>query len=84
MSGFGCTSKCWTPIDCPKHGSPLPPYGRSVPLGYDTCGDECRYAPINVRHLWDEHDSDRWYADPQGWTQHERTCGTCSPTGANP
>lgn len=29
---------------------------------------------LNPRHLWHEHDSTRWYVDPEGWNEHARSC----------
>ena len=44
------------------------------------CGEVCdNYADpkLNPRHLWDEHDSTRWYTDPEGWNDHEASCKEC-------
>lgn len=40
--------------------------------------DNYSHQDLNPRHLWDEHDSARWYTDPIGWEQHEKTCVECS------
>ena len=70
----GCTEKCWTPTPCPDHGEPMHPFGRSSGLdSYDCCENYAR-SEINPRHLWDEHDSTRWYTDPDGWNAHAESC----------
>lgn len=56
-----CTEACWTPVPCPECGNPLPPRGRSAPLGsVSDCCDRHRYDEANKRHLWSEHDEERW------------------------
>lgn len=73
----GCSDKCWTPTLCPDHGDRMTPRGRSAPMDMWICCDN-RYDPsINECHLWDEHDSTRWYTDPEGWEAHEATCQQC-------
>lgn len=75
-----CTTICWTPVTCPRCGSQLPPRGRSVPLEMhiSTCCDEARRSPTtNPRHLWDVHDSTRYYSDPEGWDEHVQNCEQC-------
>ena len=74
-----CTERCWTPVPCPTCGSPLPPRGRSVPLEMNPadCCEEARTGPLNVRHLWSEHDSTRHYTDPEGWAEHVKNCEDC-------
>ena len=58
-----CVEACWTPVPCPTCGNRLYPRGRSVPLA-DWEGSCClavKYdAEINPRHLWSEHDEERW------------------------
>jgi len=72
----GCTPKCWSAVECPEHGERMPPWGR------DNAGTACceNYARsiVNPRHLWDEHDSTRWYHDPIGWDAHQGYCAQCS------
>lgn len=41
------------------------------------CCHENQHSEINKRHLWDEHDSDRHYIDPEGWKEHVATCRVC-------
>ena len=72
-----CTEKCWTPVPCPDHGDLMQPFGRSAGLGAYKCCDNCRRSEINPRHLWNEHDSTRWYTDPDGWAEHEASCAGC-------
>lgn len=74
----GCTEICWTPVLCPDHGDRMPPQGRSAPLGMWICCDNHFDPGINVCHLWDEHDSTRWYTDPEGWNEHEKNCPRCT------
>lgn len=45
--------------------------------GSDCC-HERQHSSMNTRHLWNEHDSDRHYADPEGWKQHVATCEVCN------
>lgn len=72
-----CTANCWTPVPCPTHGGLMFPFGRSHG-GYPCCDNYAR-SELNPRHLWDEHDSTRWYTDPAGWNAHEANCAKCSP-----
>lgn len=55
----------------------MPPFGRSIAGWY--CCDRRAESAVNPRHLWDEHDSTRWYTDPEGWDEHERSCPRCGP-----
>ena len=75
-----CSEKCWTPVACPDHGDAMNPFGRSSE-GWDCCERRMESA-VNPRHLWDEHDSSRWYTDPLGWAEHESGCQKCSPEEA--
>ena len=68
-----CTEECWTPIACPKHGDRMTPFGRSAGEVYSCC-DNYGKSDVNPRHLWDEHDSSRWYTDPSGWNAHAAEC----------
>lgn len=78
--GFaGCTEVCWTPVPCPVHGDLMYPRGRDAGLYAQYCCDKYQDWDVNPRHLWSEHDSTRWYTDPEGWNEHERTCERCSP-----
>lgn len=72
-----CSEKCWTPVVCPDHGDRMYPFGRSA--GYEAyyCCDNYADPQINPRHLWDEHDSTRWYTDKEGWNAHEASCDQC-------
>jgi hypothetical protein len=73
-----CTAKCWTPVPCPECGVPMPPRGRSVPLPMHVCDHAAVHDSIsNLRHLWDEHDSDRGVLDPVGWAEHVAACLEC-------
>ena len=76
-----CTEKCWTPIICETHGNRLEPAGRS---GADYVPCDCKNTVENTCHLWDEHDSTRWYTDPDGWQEHETTCPQCNPYLGDP
>jgi hypothetical protein len=70
-----CTEKCWEPKKCPTHNQPMNPFGRSAPLGfYDCCENYGKSSHFNPRHLWDVHDSDRFYGDPAGWNAHASEC----------
>jgi hypothetical protein len=63
----GCTSRCWTPANCPLCGSELPPRGRSVPLEMSIpgCCDDARMSPVvNPRHLWSADESEAGQAAP--------------------
>lgn len=55
------------------------PFGRSAPIGAEGCCDNYAKSEINPRHLWNEHDSTRWYTDPEGWADHEANCKECGP-----
>lgn len=75
-----CTPACWTPVPCPACGRPLPPRGRSIPLGASPgrcCEEAAGSSRINSRHLWHEHDDDRHYIDPEGWAAHVAACDSC-------
>lgn len=73
---FVCSAKCWEPVTCPDHGHEMTPCGRDAPMSmYQCC--ENYMTRINTRHLWDEHDSTRYYTDPAGWTDHEANCAKC-------
>lgn len=74
-----CSEKCWTPVPCPDHGDPMTPFGRSAPAGDWQCCENYAKSALNPRHLWDEHDSTRWYTDTRGWNEHERDCEICNP-----
>ena len=74
-----CTEKCWTPVKCPEHGDTFDPFGRDGGLYEHTCCDLRFDVSVNPRHLWHEHDSTRWYTDPEGWNAHEATCKECNP-----
>ena len=75
----GCTERCWTPIECPSCGRLLAPRGRSVALAMNEsgCCYDARSSVLNTRHLWDEHDSTRFYTDPEGWEEHHQMCEQC-------
>jgi len=79
MGGLICGRECWTPEPCPDHGDRMNPLGRSLPLGYPVCCDNYMKSGVNKRHLWDEHDDDRHYFDPEGWAFHEASCKACKP-----
>lgn len=70
-----CTPACWTPTDC-SHGHPMQPSGRSVPDEVYVCCDE-RMTTRNRRHLWSEHDYERWRSDPAGSARHFAECARC-------
>jgi hypothetical protein len=72
----GCDETCWIPTNCP-HDREMSPIGRSVPLvAYVFC--DCYQDPtLNKRHLYDMHDSNRSYNDPEGWAAHEASCPEC-------
>ena len=72
-----CSPRCWTPKVCPDHGDGMPPFGRAAPLDMYICCDNYAKSAVNPRHLWNIHDSTRWYTDPEGWAEHERTCPEC-------
>lgn len=78
---MGCSVKCWTPIECPSCNRELTPRGRSRPLemgGESECCEQARIdGGVNPRHLWDEHDSTRYYTDPEGWDAHVKQCALC-------
>jgi hypothetical protein len=79
MSDFLCGERCWTPTACPECGGALGPRGRSLPLemSYSSCCEDARQDASNHRHLWDEHDSTRFYTDPFGWLKHTESCERC-------
>lgn len=70
-----CTPACWTPTDC-SHGYPMAPSGRSTPDEMYVCCDE-RMTAANPRHLWDQHDPERWRFNPDGRTAHLAECDRC-------
>jgi hypothetical protein len=76
-----CNEKCWTRADCPVCGRELPPRGRSVPLEMSLATSQCCENAVSddgyARHLWDIHDSDRAYVDPEGWKIHVAGCKNC-------
>ena len=74
---MSCTEKCWTPVECPDHGDRMAPFGRSVSAYEYECCENRMSSAINPRHLWHEHDSTRWYNDPEGWNEHEASCKEC-------
>lgn len=74
-----CTEICWTPTKCPEHGDVMYPLGRSAGEYAHYCCDNYANPRVNPRHLWDEHDSTRWYTDPEGWNEHEKNCPKCNP-----
>jgi hypothetical protein len=69
-----CTEKCWEATECPDHGHSMTPFGRSAPVEMFQCCDNRFNPQINPRHLWDKHDSTRWYTDPDGWNAHASEC----------
>ena len=72
-----CNRDCWTERNCSTCGLRVPPRGSSIPLGASGyCECECTLAG-NDRHLWDAHDSNRAYTDPDGWIAHVNTCEAC-------
>ena len=73
----GCTEKCWTPVNCPDHGHEMNPCGRDSGMQSYDCCENYGKPRINPRHLWHEHDSSRWYTDPEGWAAHEASCAQC-------
>ena len=72
-----CTEKCWTAVACPDHGDRMYPFGRSAGDYAYYCCDNHMLPRVNPRHLWNEHDSTRWYTDPEGWNTHEASCKEC-------
>ena len=70
-----CTPKCWTPVKC-SHGHPMTPAGRSAPMSMYICCEEYMTA-ANPRHLWDQHDDERWRFDPMGRASHLAVCNRC-------
>lgn len=72
-----CAPYCWEPKQCPDHGHTMQPRGRSAPLSAHVCCDNYQKFEINPRHLWSVHDSARVYSDPDGWTNHVRSCEEC-------
>jgi len=81
MKIYICIEKCWKAKDCPDHGNRMNPFGRSSGLGSYDCCDNWQKSDVNPRHLWDVHDSTRWYTDPEGWDAHEECCPLCQPEG---
>jgi hypothetical protein len=72
-----CTPECWTPKPCPDHPAHMmPPRGRSVATEDWYCCER-RMESVNPRHLWDEHDDERWRFDPEGEREHLKTCAQC-------
>lgn len=67
------------PVECPVHGEEFDPFGRDGGMYASDCCDLRNDARVNPRHLWHEHDSTRWYTDPDGWSAHEATCKECKP-----
>ncbi len=74
---MGCTEQCWTPVKCPAHSHEMTPLGRSAPLEMYQCSYNYTRSQVNPRHLWNEHDSTRWYSDPAGRDDHLRVCEQC-------
>ena len=74
-----CTERCWTGTPCPDHGDTMTPFGRSAPIDMWQCCENYAKSAINPRHLWDEHDSTRYYHDLVGWAEHEDSCELCGP-----
>ena len=79
-----CGPNCWTPVWCRVCGREFPPVGRSVAIEAASCycdlDSPCYQGDLLEachRHLWDEHDSNRQIADPQGWAEHVRGCQLC-------
>lgn len=70
-----CVPDCWTETTCPLDGMPLSPRGRAGPPGTPVC--EHQYDATNARHLWDEHDDERWRFDPEGRVAHLAECDRC-------
>lgn len=82
-----CAPYCWTPTPCPVHPQDdMPPRGRALPEGASTCCEVYMQAEVNPRHLWHEHDSTRWYTDPDGWNAHAANCDRddCEPIDVTP
>jgi hypothetical protein len=50
------------------------PFGRSAPLSLYVCCENYAKLEINLRHLWDEHDSTRVFTDRVGWDAHASEC----------
>jgi hypothetical protein len=71
---MGCTRKCWEASDCPLHGEPMNPFGRDPGLNAYDCCENSGKSNINPRHLWDEHDTTRWFTDLAGWNAHAAKC----------
>lgn len=73
-----CIESCWISISCPDCGNSLPPAGRSYPVGtVNECCSKHQNTKLNQRHLWNKHDSDRAYTDPEGWENHLKECDNC-------
>jgi hypothetical protein len=75
---MSCTSKCWEESYCPDHNQEMHPWGRSLPMYLQDCCDNAGNRAVNPRHLWDIHDSDRYYRDRDGWDAHYSTCDQCN------
>lgn len=76
-----CTPPCWTETRCERCGRIESPRGRDAGYaagGYCACPDVRGYAGT-ARHLWDEHDPERWRFDPDGEREHMATCSRCRP-----
>ena len=78
-----CTLVCWEAVPCSVCGNELPPRGRDVgpEANVSDCCERERYVN-NPRHLWSEHDDARFYTDPEGWAEHQRTCDRCRGEGS--
>ena len=77
MAEPACSEECWAAKPCPEHGDQMPPFGRSLAYQEYVCCERYRDNRVNPRHLWHEHDSTRWYTDPDGWAAHEASCDQC-------
>jgi hypothetical protein len=73
-----CDAKCWKSVECTRCQRRKQPIGRSVPM--EAAGSDCDYdCPGYAQepkppHLWSEHDSNRYYTDPDGWNAHLKEC----------
>ena len=74
------------PVYCHACGRQFTPSGRSIPVaaasGYCDSSEPCDRTSMEAqiarfRHLWDEHDSTRYYTDPDGWSAHVASCADC-------
>lgn len=68
-----CSEKCWTSVRCPDHGDLMNPRGRDAGMESYVCCDNYQ-TDVNTRHLWHQHDSTRYYTDPEGWAAHAAEC----------